>query len=187
MMEPQTSGDNDAFYRLGGTIGRKGFFLNSLILAALFGASFAFITLGGYGQEQLAATPQWKQIPPLQLFLYALVAGATIGPFFVLLLGMTSLLYGFLFTLMFTYGSVISVSTFGLKQTLANLTTGGLLTVMFLLACGNVFKRMRDLLGFHRKATVASIVVLLLSLIPLLGTVLYALLLFWPPKKSGPL
>lgn len=175
----------DAFYRLGGTIGRRGFFVNSLILAALFGASFAFITLGGYGQEQLAATPQWKQIPPPQLFFYALAAGAMVGPFFVLLLGMTSLLYGLLFTLMFTYGSVISVSTFGFRQTLANLTTGGLLTVMFFFACGNVFRRMRNILGPHRLATVGAIGALLLSLIPLLGTVLYALLLFWPPKKSG--
>ena len=172
---------NLAFYKFGGTIGRLDFFINSLILAAVFGASFCFLLFAG---KETAAGPYslW------QLVLYTVFLGGICGVLLIIFSGLTCLYMALFYTSLFTFGSLVSSATSNLQNTIFGLLTGLVMTWAVILAYGNIAKRIRDILGTDKRTHLWCVGTWLLSAILLIGTILYFVLLTSPrflnvPKK----
>ena len=170
--------NNPAFYRFGGVIGRAAFFINSIIIASLFGASFILFLGNPRGLETVHLTP----LGSLQAFTQNIFMGAIYGSIFVLSGGLTALFGALFYAILFTFGSVLSLRE---ARSVIDLATGLVMTYLVVLACANVTKRVRDILKTDQKVRVWTAAIILLSLIPFIGTIAYLFLIFLPRESSS--
>ncbi len=157
----------------------RGFFLNSLVLSALFGASFCLILMfSSDAHTVLDGTPY----TPMKLSVYTMIFGAVCGMFLLVISGLTCLNLAFFYATLFVVGPELSSRS--LKEALPSLVLGVLLTVLAVLAVSTVLKRCRDIVREPVKARALAAAVITLSCIPLLGTLFFWVLALMPPDAD---
>ena len=171
------------FYQLGGAIERAQFLMNSLTIGTLFGVSFSVLIFGRGGTAQPMINAIAYGLPEL---LHTALLGIIFGPILVLASGLTCLWLGLFYAVIFVIGPLVaSPDTFTLAARIILPSAGLVMAYTVVLAYANVAKRMRNILKNVGRTHLWSATIFLLSIIPIIGTVSYWVLLLAPSKSSS--
>lgn len=166
-----------AFYKVGGAIGRLGFFVNALFLNILSALTLYFFGQPLWGQpiyQEIATTIHLGGNPLLALFV--------VSCGFTLVTGLTGLIYSATLTIPLAGLSLLGFSSLSLFE-IANMFLLLLTQVCLLIfTYRNLCKRIEDWVTSSHQAQVLSHLFISLSLIPLIGTFVFYFLTL--KKKS---